>query len=105
MVIIINNPLQLVLDKIESVTHIQCDAVLIPDELARGNIAYVSEDDKGEPVICLNSSAPYDRLLAALVETAAGIASEHMNMTQSEIYKEINKEIQKQQESEAAENE
>jgi hypothetical protein len=46
MVNIINNPLQLVLDKIESVTHIQCDAVLIPEELAQGNIAYVSEETK-----------------------------------------------------------
>lgn len=105
MIKIANSPLQDILQAIDTVTHLECDAVLIPAIAADNNAAFASEDDEGQQVICLNIATPYDKMLTALIQVAAGIASETMEQSQGEIFSMINREIEKQQESEGVEHE
>lgn len=76
MIHIINNPIELVLQAVENVTHIECDLTYIPPELAAGNAGYTNYDEDGGVAIFINCEIPYIAVLEIIAHEAAHVARE-----------------------------
>ena len=88
-----NNPLQDVLNAIDTVTHLDATVVFLDAAAAGKNAAYGAED-KGTVYICVNTGVSFDKMLQGMAMVAAGYAAEKKeNVSQKEVFAKITAEL------------